>query len=92
MPDAQSDTDKNFNYYPSMTEDDAGALWMACGSDGVLKYDGKNVTRYPVGDGAYVLSIYCDHEGKLWIGTVEHGVYTFEGGRFEPFKPHEPSE
>ena len=92
LPDAQSDTDKNFNYYPSMTEDDAGALWMACGEDGVLKYDGEDVTRYPIGDGAYALSIYRDHEGKLWIGTVEDGIYTFEGASFEPFKPSESSK
>jgi len=92
LPGAQSDTDKNFNYYPSMTEDDAGALWMACGNDGVWKFDGKDVTRYTIGGGAYAISIYRDHEGKLWVGTVEQGIYTFEGASFEPFKPHEPSK
>ncbi len=92
LPGAQSDTDKNFNYYLSMTEDDAGALWMACGNDGVWKFDGKDVTRYTIGGGAYAISIYRDHEGKLWVGTVEQGIYTFEGASFEPFKPHEPSK
>ena len=66
------------------------ALWMACGEDGVWKYDGKDVTRYPLGNGAYAISIYCDQGGKLWIGTIEHGIFIFEGGHFEPFKPHEP--
>ena len=92
LPNAQSDTDKYFTYYSSMTEDATGALWMVCGKDGVWKYDGKDVTRYPVGNGAYPITIYRDHRGKLWIGTLEHGVYTFEGGRFEPFKPHEPGK
>ena len=92
LPDAQSDTDRNFTYYPSMTEDDAGALWMACGGDGVWKYDGKDVTRYPIGGGAYALCIYRDHKGKLWVGTTEQGIYTFEGESFEPFKPHKPSK
>jgi len=86
LPEAQSDTDENFNYYPSMTEDDAGALWMACGYDGVWKYDGEGVTRYTIGDGAYAISICCDMEGKLWIGTLENGIHTFEGAGFEPFR------
>ena len=91
LPGAKSDTDKNFSFYPSMTEDDTGALWMVCGSDGVLKYDGDDVTRYAIVDGAYAMTIYCDQASKLWIGTLEHGIYTFEGTRFEPFKPHESS-
>jgi ligand-binding sensor domain-containing protein len=92
LPDTQSDTGRNFSYYLSMTEDDAGALWMACGDDGVWKYDGQNVTRHPLGDGAYAICIYCDHKGKLWVGTVEHGVYTFEGESFELFMPNTPSK
>ena len=76
----------------SPAEDAAGALWMACGGDGVWKYDGKDVTRYPIGNGAYVISIYRDRKGKVWIGTVKHGVYALVSGRFEPFKPSEPSK
>ncbi len=86
MPDAQSDTSVNFNYYYSMTEDDAGALWIACGEDGVWKYDGKGVTRYSVGDGAFAISISSDQRGKLWVGTLEHGIYGLEDGSFEPFE------
>jgi ligand-binding sensor domain-containing protein len=87
LPDSQSDTDKNFTYYPSMTEDKAGVLWMACGNDGVLKYDGEDVTHYSIVNGGYALSILCDREGKLWVGTVEHGIHAFEGAGFEPFMP-----
>jgi len=92
LPDSQSDTDKNFTYYPSMTEDKAGVLWMACGNDGVLKYDGEDVTHYATVDGAYALSIICDREGKLWVGTVEHGIHVFEGAGFEPFMPSAASK
>ena len=65
---------------------------MACGRDGVWKYDGDDVTRYPIGDGAYAICIYRDQKGKLWVGTIEQGIHTFEGESFEPFKPHEPSK
>jgi ligand-binding sensor domain-containing protein len=91
LPDARSDTDRNFTYYPSMTEDDAGALWMACGGEGVWKYDGT-VTRHFIGDGVYAICVYRDRKGTLWLGTVEHGVYRFEDGSFKRFRPRGSSE
>jgi ligand-binding sensor domain-containing protein len=89
LPDARSDTDRNFDYFPSMTEDHEGALWMACGNAGVWKFDGEEVTKYGLSDGAWAITIYCDRRGKLWTGTVEHGVYTFGGESFELFVPDE---
>lgn len=86
LPNAQSDTDENFTYFPSITEDDAGVLWMACGSDGVLNYDGESVTRYPLVEGVYALAVFCDQKGKLWVGTLNSGVFTFEGEGFEAFE------
>jgi ligand-binding sensor domain-containing protein len=86
LPGAEWNTGENFSFYPSMTEDNAGELWMACGNDGVWKYDGEAVTRYAIGDGAYALTIYRDQAGVLWVGTVEQGIYTFDGTSFEPFK------
>lgn len=83
LPEAHADTAKNFSYYHAMVEDAAGSLWMACGDDGVWKYDGKAVTRYSLGKGAYAVSIYRDRGGKLWVGTLQHGIYTFGGDRFE---------
>lgn len=87
VPASQSDTDENFTYYPSMTEDSQGVLWMACGSDGVWKYDGESVTRFPIGDDAYAITIHLDLGGKLWVGTLESGIHTLEGATFEPFRP-----
>ena len=85
LPDAKSDTDENFSFCPSMTEDKAGALWLACSDGRVLKHDGDVVTPYPIADGAYVATIHCDQTGKLWVGTIDHGIYTFDGERFVPF-------
>lgn len=87
LPDATLDTDENFRFYHSMTEDAVGALWMVCGGDGAWRYDGEVVKRYPIGEGAYAVSIYRDHGGKLWVGTLEHGIHVFEGESFEPFRP-----
>ena len=86
LPDAQTDTAKNFTYYSSMAQDSAGALGMACGSGGVWKFDGKSVTRYPVGDEAYAMTILGDREGKLWVGTLQQGAFVFGSDGFEAFR------
>jgi ligand-binding sensor domain-containing protein len=82
-------TDK-FIYFQSITEDNNGDLWMAPYRGGVWKYDGKNVTHYPMKEGDQditMFSIYKDNKGDLWVGTHEHGAYKFNGKSFEKFKP-----
>ncbi|MEM7306646.1 MAG: two-component regulator propeller domain-containing protein [Planctomycetota bacterium] len=86
LPLAGSDTAENFAYYQSMLEDEAGALWMACG-DCVRRFDGEEVTRFAFDEGVYVASLLYDREGRLWASTLEHGVFRLAGGRFEPFRP-----
>ncbi|MFT5198822.1 MAG: ligand-binding sensor domain-containing protein [Planctomycetota bacterium] len=88
LPNAQLNEDKNFTYYHDIAEDKAGALWFASGSDGIMKYDGTSVVKYPLPEGVYALQIFLDQKGKLWLGTLEHGIFNFNGERFAPFKPH----
>ncbi len=87
LPGAQPDGAPNFEYFPSITEDHDGALWMACGNAGVWKYGGDSVTKFAVGDAAYSIEVYCDRQGTLWAGTVDQGVYRFDGAKFEGFQP-----
>lgn len=75
LPAARSDDAEHFLYFPSMVEDAEGVLWMAGGSEGVTRFDGKAVRQYAVGDRAYVMRIYLDRKGKLWAGTLEQGAY-----------------
>jgi streptogramin lyase len=77
-------------YFMSAVEDAKGVLWMASGNSGVWRYDGVEVTRHPVKDGAKeitLFSIYKDNRGDLWLGTHEAGAYKFNGKTFEKFKP-----
>lgn len=76
-------------YYQYVVKDNNDALWMATYRDGIWKYDGKNITRYPVKDGSgiNVISIYKDTYGGLWLGTQQSGVYRFNGKAFEKFRP-----
>ena len=61
---------------------------------GASHYDGKNITHYPVKDGftdAWMVAIYKDNRGDLWLCTNESGAYKFNGETFEKFRP-EPIE
>ena len=74
----------------SSTLDASGALWMTTLRDGVWRYDGEDVTHYPVEDGdktVNTFSIYRDQQGNLWLGTQEAGVFKFNGHAFEKFSP-----
>ncbi|MDX2200821.1 MAG: two-component regulator propeller domain-containing protein [Phycisphaerae bacterium] len=87
---AGSATTDKYIYYQSITEDDNRDLWMAPYGGGVWKYDGKNVTHYPMQDGKdqiLMISIYKDNGGQVWVGTQEAGAYRFTGKSFERFKP-----
>ncbi len=77
-------------YYQFITEDNHRDLWMSTYRSGVWKYDGVNMTHYPVRDGAEdikIVSIYRDNHGDLWLGTQELGAYKFNGKTFEKFRP-----
>ncbi len=87
LPASQSDDAKHFNYYPSIVEDAEGVLWMAGGSEGVTRFDGKAVRQYAVGEGAYVLRVYLDRKGMLWAGTLEQGAYRLGAEGFLRFEP-----
>lgn len=71
------------------TLDSSGALWMATYREGVWRYDGKDITHYPVQDGdepITLFSIHSDRQGVLWLGTQEAGAYKFNGKTFERFR------
>jgi ligand-binding sensor domain-containing protein len=83
------DGDK-YVYYSYIVEDNSGNIWLTTWSQGVYKYDGKNIINYAVKDGTTavnLISMYKDKLGDLWLGTPENGVFKFNGNTFERFKP-----
>jgi signal transduction histidine kinase/ligand-binding sensor domain-containing protein len=61
-----------------------GATYIASYGRGVERLDGtRRVLVWPlestVGPEHQVVSLHRDKEGKLWIGTAEAGVFTFDG-------------
>lgn len=79
--------DSNLDEYLSTVRDNEGNLWFVTYLDGVWKYDGSQITHYPVLISSRqipLFSIYKDKQGALWLGTHENGAYKFNGTNFEP--------
>lgn len=76
--------------YMSATKDNSGALWIVTYGAGVYRYNGKDITHFPIMAGKEFMtlfSIFKDRQGVLWVGTHENGVYRFNGQSFERFRP-----
>ena len=80
--------DSNLDEYLSCLKDNNNNLWFVTYLDGVWKYDGENITHFPVTVNSKqitLFSIYKDNKGDLWVGTHENGAYKFNGTTFEKF-------
>jgi ligand-binding sensor domain-containing protein len=86
MPKAAADTDENFLYFASVAEDESGALWFASSGDGLLRLADGEVTRFALPDGAYACCVMIGQDGRVWVSTIEHGVYVLDGDRLERFR------
>jgi len=79
----------NLIEYLSIAKDNNNELWIVTYNAGVWRYDGSNITHYPVqDDGKHInlFSIYKDNNGDLWLGTQANGVFKFNGKTFKKFK------
>ncbi|MEA3445948.1 MAG: two-component regulator propeller domain-containing protein [Bacteroidota bacterium] len=64
--------------------DNSGNLWFEF-QDTLNKYDGANITQYPLPSSSYHSDrIYCDSQGNIWIATTS-GLLKFNGSSFELF-------
>ena len=71
-------------------EDNSGNIWLTTWDRGVYKYDGKEITNYPIKDSinnVNLVSMYKDKQGNLWLGTNDKGTFKFNGNTFEKFNP-----
>ncbi len=79
--------------YMSIAKDHNNSLWIATYRHGVFRYDGKNLTHFPIMDDlnfVKLFSVYCDRSGTIWLGTHENGAYRFNGTSFQRFTPEMP--
>ncbi len=72
-----------------------GTVWIGTEDNGVWRYDpaaptSKQYTHYTTKDGlgdnnAYALAV--DKAGRLWAGTLNHGVSVFDGKQWRTYGP-----
>ena len=63
-----------------IVEDNLGTCWFG-NENGLTRYDGRGVYKYVLGDPQnrmYVLDLMKDRTGRIWIGTLYNGVYSFD--------------
>lgn len=73
----------------SIYKDSKGTMWFGTSNFGICRYDGKEVTQYPVIDATKeitLFAIYYDKTGGLLLGSHESGVYKFNGTSFVKFQ------
>jgi ligand-binding sensor domain-containing protein len=71
-----------------IVEDKIGNVWFGT-SDGLIKYDGTNFTRFSKKEGLLgkdegIWGLTIDKSGLIWVGGYG-GVFHFDGEKFIPF-------
>jgi ligand-binding sensor domain-containing protein len=75
-----------------MLEDRDGNIWLASATKGLLRINGKQVSRFTTKDGLssdVASCLYEDHDGNLWVGTNEGGLDRFHDGSFTTYAKEE---
>ncbi len=66
-----------------LLEDSKGNLWLATDTEGLICYDGKTVRRYWLDrENALMRSLCEDHDGTIYVGTANAGLYKQQGDQF----------
>jgi signal transduction histidine kinase/ligand-binding sensor domain-containing protein len=68
-----------------------GTVWIG-GDNGLNSINNSHVASYPTLNGlsnVWVVSLYFDSKGILWIGTFGQGLFRLEDGHFKRYTTHE---
>jgi ligand-binding sensor domain-containing protein/serine phosphatase RsbU (regulator of sigma subunit) len=69
----------------SATEDEKGILWFGT-SEGLSSYNGVSFTNYRApGLNSMIISVMKDTHGNMWLGSLEGGVYCFDGKTYTQY-------
>ena len=69
-----------------------GNIWIASGSEGLVRINGPQVSTFTTKDGLTsnaVFRLYEDREGNLWAGTTAGGLHRFRDGSFTTYAKEE---
>ena len=75
----------------AIVQDHSGYLWLGT-AEGLVRFDGVNFKVFNSKNTAefhdnYVLRLYVDRQGTLWIGTILGKLLSLEKGKFSSSSP-----
>jgi signal transduction histidine kinase/ligand-binding sensor domain-containing protein len=72
-----------------MYTDVSGDLWVATGSEGLLRFKDRTFQMYTTADGLpgsnIAMTVLSAHDGTLWVGSNCGGLSRFDGQRFKVY-------
>ena len=82
------------HYVMALCSDLAGNLWIGTEGEGVFRYSptqpaAEQWAQSTTGDGLgddYGYSLACDHQGRIWVGHLNHGISVFNGQRWQNYE------
>ena len=76
------------NWVEALLEDSEGRVWLGTWR-GLSHHDGERFVNYGAADGLglRVRALAGGHDGRLWVGTEESGVWQLDGTGFRPLEP-----
>lgn len=74
------------NDVTALCEDNKGNIWIGT-SAGLSVFDGKKFTRHQFQgiESEVIYSIIKDKSGIIWMATAQHGLYSFDGKKFQNY-------
>jgi ligand-binding sensor domain-containing protein len=71
-----------FDGLASMCTDDEGTLWIGT-ANGLMHVFSENFINFSTEEGLFpnIQTVIADSEGKVWMGSYEHGLQYFENGK-----------
>ena len=72
-----------------MYSDVNGDLWVATGSEGLLRFKDRAFQMYTTAEGLprtnIAMAVLTAHDGTLWVGSNCGGLSRFDGKRFKTY-------
>ena len=72
------------NNVSSIIQDKSGNILFGT-NKGICKYDGKTFITIPMTDSLNIISLLEDHEGNIWFGVINKGIYRYDGRNVSNF-------
>jgi len=73
---------RSLSMITDMDQDQFGYIWFSTHTDGLLRFDGSELERFPLKGTilgrSQLEALHIDKSGKIWIGGKDHGLYQFD--------------